>query len=150
MAVKASKKGGPVTKPTFPGSVVPRAKITVMGAHPAPPFSVVSTLRVVANPCSKVVRTLEREVTSAPMIGLFPSAARRPLIGDDCESGEDCGTGDERTERDKDRKTKPVFFIIMLNGEVLACDDMSEEAPQAGEINTLRKWPIESLYLEQK
>lgn len=52
-------------------------------------------------------------MTSAPIMGDFPRAARRPLIGDDCESGVDCGTGDVRTERERVTKTTLVIFMIM-------------------------------------
>ena len=66
VVVRASKKGGPTRTPTFPGSVVPRAKMTVYSVQ-VPPSSlyVVCSPVSVARNSSKLVR-IERTESKVP------------------------------------------------------------------------------------
>ena len=68
-----------MNKPTFPGSVVPRAKMTAMAGQPDK-FSEVATPRVAARAVSRTVKSLPILLMDSPTAGMLLLKAERIVL----------------------------------------------------------------------
>lgn len=108
--------------PTFPGSVVPRAKIKVMGVHPVS-FSLSCMCKVVAATVSKAASPLPIDSTLCPRSGNWLNKARSALfmgVGLEAEPPPRSGFGAAKADAESKAKTKTEYIADAMAAQCKA------------------------------
>jgi hypothetical protein len=128
----ASKKGGPVSRPTLPASVVPRANTTIMSEQPLPKLAVVLTPRPAARVCSPTVMVLLTSLTAMLAGKTLVMAPRMELTSVVLRDEREAGGGRAAAGTRRGRRMSPPMMEVVVNRIVsttlwcvLCCKDLS-------------------------